>query len=207
MSTTKFKIAEQVDRLLDGSPMANSRVNRDDIMLLINQAINAAMKAEHFSVNLPEGDTIPNNCMIYAFDDIAVSTYKTTKSRCTIPFIPIGLPKNVGVLHISKTTDIDNPFIPVPTSMYGIIKIQDLFGELSELIGYEVVGKEVIFTKDLPGLGITTVYMRLVGVDFSSLTIYEAIPLSADMEYAVVQEVYKMLVGQLPEDRSADSNP
>ena len=206
MSTTKFKIAEQVERLMGGQPVTNSKVNKDDIMLLIGQACNKVLKADHFSINMPEGDTIPNNCMIIPFDDVAVTTYKTTKSRAELPFIPISLPRNVGVLHISKTDEIDNPFIPIPTAMYGIISPQRLFGEMSELIGYEVKGKYVEFTQDLPGLGINTVYMLLVGVDFSTLSIYDPIPLSADMETDVVQEVYKLLTTVQPSDRATDSN-
>lgn len=207
MSTTKFKIAEQVDRLMGGQPVTNTTINRDDIMLLIGQVCNKALKADHFSVNMPEGDTVPNNCMIIPFDDIAVETYKTTKSRAVLPFIPISLPRNVGVFHISKTDDIDNPFVPIPTGLWGIIQPQRLFGELSELIGYEVKGKYVEFTKDLPGLGINTVYMLLVGVDFTTLSIYDPIPLSADMEIDVVQEVYKLLTTVQPSERATDSNP
>ena len=206
MSTTKYKIAEQVERLMGGQPVISNKVNMDDIMLLIGQVCNKALKVDHFSVNIPEGDTIPNNCMIIPFDNIAVTTYKTTRSRAELPFIPISLPRNVGVLHISKTDDIDNPFIPIPTGMWGIIQPQRLFGELSELIGYEVKGRYVEFTKDLPGLGITEVYMLLVGIDFTSVSIYDPIPLSADMEIDVIQEVYKLLTGAQPSDRATDSN-
>lgn len=204
--TTKYKIAEQINMLLKSNPTVNMRVNKDNVMLLVGQACNAALKADHFSVNMPEGDTIPNNCMIFTFDDIAVETYKTTKSRAELPFIPISLPRNVGVLHVSKTDDIDNPFVPVPTSMWGIIKVQDLLGEASELITYEVVGKYVIFGTDIFSLGIQTVYMRLVGMDFTQVSIYDPIPLSADMELAVIQEVYKLLMSAPADERSADSN-
>ncbi len=206
MSTTKFKIAEQVDRLLYKNPNVSSRVNRDDTMLLIGQVCNKALKADHFNINMPEGDTIPNNCMTIPFDNIAVETYKTTKSRAELPFIPISLPRNVGVLYVAKSTDIDNPFVPIPTGMWGIISPQSLFGEMSELIGYEVKGKYVEFTQDLPGLGIDEVYMILVGVDFTTLSIYDPIPLSADMEIDVIKEVYNILIGAPPADRSADSN-
>jgi len=206
MATTKYKIAEQINMLIKSNPTVNMRVNQDNVMLLVGQACNVALKADHFSVNMPEGDTIPNNCMIFAFDDIATETYKTTKSKCTLPFIPISLPRNVGVLHVSKSTDIDNPFVPVPTGMWGIINVQDLLGEASELITYEVVGKEIIFGQDLPGLGIDTVYMRLVGMDFTQVSIYDTIPLSADMEFAVIQEVYKLLISAPAEERSTDSN-
>jgi hypothetical protein len=206
MATTKKKIAEQILRLLKGNSTASSRIQEADIKLLVEQVANQTLKADYFQVNLPEGDTIPNNAMVYTYDNVAVSTYKTTLSKATLPSIPISLPRNMGVLHVSKTTEINNPFVPIPTSTYGIVSPQDLLGSLSNLIGYEVVGKDIIFTQNLPGLGVSSVYIRLVGVDLSALSDYDLLPLSADQEAAVVSGVYKMLITVPQADRVADSN-
>lgn len=206
MATTKFKIAEQIQRLLKGNPTISSRVHKNDIKLLIEQVANQLLKADFFSVNMPEGDTLPSNCMIFTYDNVPVTVYKTTKSKATLPSIPISLPRNMGVLHVSKTDAIDEPFVPIPTSMYGIIKPQDLLGDLSGLIGYEIVGRDIIFTKNLPGLSINNVFIRLVGVDLSQLTDYDLLPLSADMEAQVVQQVYNILVQAPPADRDQNIN-
>jgi hypothetical protein len=192
--TTKYKIAEQVQRLLNGNPVISGRFNLNEIKVLVAQVANQLLKADHFSVNMPEGDTIPTNCMVYTYDNVPVTTYKTTLSKATLPSIPIGLPRNMGVLHVSKIDAIEEPFIPIPTSMYGIIKPQDLLGELSGLIGYEVVGKDIIFTKNLPGMSVSSVYIRLVGVDLSTVSDYETLPLTADLEAQVVTQVYNILV-------------
>lgn len=192
--TTKYKIAEQVQRLLNGNPVVSGRFNLHEIKLLVAQVANQLLKADHFAVNMPEGDTIPTNCMVYTYDNVPVTTYKTTLSKATLPSIPIGLPRNMGVLHVSKIDAIEEPFIPIPTSMYGIIKPQDLLGELSGLIGYEVVGKDIIFTKNLPGMSVNSVYIRLVGVDLSTVSDYETLPLTADLEGQIVTQVYNILV-------------
>jgi hypothetical protein len=192
--TTKYKIAEQVQRLLNGNPVISGRFNLNEIKVLVAQVANQLLKADHFSVNMPEGDTIPTNCMVYTYDNVPVTTYKTTLSKATLPSIPIGLPRNMGVLHVSKIDAIEEPFVPIPTSMYGIIKPQDLLGELSGLIGYEVVGKDVIFTKNLPGMSVNSVYIRLVGVDLNTVSDYETLPLTADLEAQVVTQVYNILV-------------
>lgn len=193
-------------RLIAGNPIISGRYHINDVKRLVVQVSNQLLKADHFSINMPEGDTIPNNCMIFSYDNVPVTTFKTTKSKCTLPSIPVSLPRNMGVLHISKTDAIDEPFIPIPTSMYGIIKPQDLLGDLSGLIGYEVVGKDVIFTQNLPGLGVNAVYMRLVGVDISQLTDYDILPLSADLESQVIQQVYNMLVQTPPADKAQNKN-
>lgn len=202
MPTTKKKLSEQILRLIKGNPIVSGRVHINDAMLLVEQVSNQLLKADHFAVNMPEGDTIPNNAMVFSYDQVPVTTYKTTKSKASLPSIPISLPRNMGVLHVSKTDAIDEPFIPIPTSMYGIIKPQALLGDLSGLIGYEVVGKDIIFTKNLPGMGVNNVFIRLVGVDLSQLTDYDILPLSADMEAQVVQTVYNILVQTPPADKS-----
>lgn len=206
MNSTLYSVSEQIQRLIHGNPMITSRFNINEIKRLVVQVSNQLLKADHFAINVPEGDTIPNNCMVFTYDNITVTTYKTTKSKCTLPSIPISLPRNMGVLHISKTDAIDEPFIPIPTSMYGIIKPQDLLGDLSGLIGYEVVGKDVIFTKNLPGMGVNAVYMRLVGSDISQLGDYDILPLSADMEAQVIQTVYNILVQTPPADKAQNKN-
>lgn len=200
--TTKKKIAEQIQRLISGNPVISARIHINDVILAVEQVCNQVLKADYFAVNTPEGDTIPNNCMVFTYDNVPVTTYKTTKSKATLPSMPINLPRNMGVLHVSKIDAIDEPFIPIPTSMYGIVKPQDLLGELSGLIGYEVVGKDIIFTQNLPGQSVNSVYIRLVGMDIGSLSIYETLPLSSDMEAMVVQTAYNMLVQVPPADRS-----
>jgi len=203
--TTKYKIAEQVQRMIAGNPIISGRIHKNDIKLLIEQVANQLLKTEYFSVNTPEGDTIPNNCMVYTYDNVPVTTYKTTKSKATLPSMPISLPRNMGVLHVSKTDAIDEPFVPIPTSMYGIVKPQDLLGDLSGLIGYEVIGKDIVFTANLPGISVNSVYIRLVGVDLNSVSDYEMLPISSDLEAQIVTQVYNILV-QAPEaDRSANN--
>lgn len=206
MPTTKKKISEQVQRLIAGNPIIAARIHINDIKLLVEQVSNQLLKADHFAVNMPEGDTIPNNCMVFTYDSVPVTTYKSTLSKATLPAIPIALPRNMGVLHVSKTDAINEPFIPIPTSLFGIVSPQDLLGDLSGLIGYEVIGKDIVFTKNLPGLSINNVYIRLVGVDLSQLTDYDMLPLSADMEAQVVQTVYNILVQTPPADRAQNNN-
>ena len=89
--------------------------------------------------------------------------------------------------------------------MYGIVKPQDLLGELSGLIGYEVFGKDIVFTKNLPGMSVNSVFVRLVGMDLSQLTDHDLLPISADMEAAIVTQVYKIFVQTPPADRGPNT--
>lgn len=200
--TTIYSISEQILRMLKGNPVISGRVHINEIKRLVVQVSNQLLKTEYFAVNMPSGDTIPPNCMIYTYESVPVITYKTTKSIATLPSMPINLPKNMGVFHVSKTDSIDEPFIPIPSGMYGIVKVQDLLGDLSGLIGYEVFGSKIVFTKNLPGLGVNNVFIRLVGSELSVLNDFEIIPISADMEAQIIQTVYTMLVGVPEADKS-----
>lgn len=198
--TTKFKIAEQIQRLLAGNPEIQARIQKNDVKLLVEQVANQLLKTEYFGVNMADGDTVPPNCMIYTYDAVPVTTYKG-KSKCTLPSMPINLPRNMGVYHVSKTDAIDEPFIPIPSGLFGIVKPQVLLGELSGLVGYEVFGKEIVFTTNLPGMNVNTVFLRLVGVDLNAVTDYEMLPISSDMEAQIVQTVYNILVQIPPADK------
>jgi hypothetical protein len=202
--TTIYSISEQIQRLLNGNPTISDRVTLKEIKRLVVQVANQVLKADLFAVNFSEGDTIPNNCMVFTYDNVAVTTYKTTLSKATLPAIPISLPKNMGVLHVSKINAIDEPFIPIPTSMYGIIKPQDLLGQLSGLISYEVVGKDIIFNTNLPAQNVNSVYIRLVGPSLNALSDYDIFPVSSDMEAQIIQTVYNLIVQLPPADRDID---
>ena len=203
---TKARLAEQVLRLYQGNPKASSRVSQNLIMLLIGQVANQLLKTETLTTILPSGDTIPPNLMLATYDPVTVTTYKTNYSRCTLPAMPISLPHNMGVFHISKTGDPNEPFVPIPSGMYGIVKPMDLLGDMSGLIGYEVFGNTVQFTKNLPGMSVSTVMIRLAIVDLDSISIYDQLPISADLEAAIIKEVYQLLLTAPEEDRLADSN-
>jgi hypothetical protein len=203
---TKYRIAEQVMMLYEGNPKAGSKVNINNIMLLVGQVANQVLKTEYLSVTLPSGDTVPPNCMIATYDNVPTAAYKTTLSKCTLPAMPISLPKNMGVFSISKTDDPNDPFIPIPSGLYGIAKPMDLLGSTSGLIAYEVFGNTVQFTRDLPGLGVTAVMIKLVIADLDSISIYDQLPITADMEAAIVKEVYQLLLSTPDFERVADGN-
>ena len=59
--------------------------------------------------------------------------------------------------------------------------------------------------RSLPGMSVNNVYIRLVGMDMNTLSIYDPLPLSSDMEVLVVQAAYNMLVQVPPADRAKDA--
>lgn len=189
---TKRRIAEQILRIAQGGDSAGaSNIKLPEVMLLVEQSLNELLKIERFK-NIAEGDRYPVDLMIATYDNVAVTTYKDT-SKCTLPAIPIALSRGRGVWQISKTDSPSEPFIPIQPGQWALIKNQRILGELSGIIGYEVNGKEVIFTQNLPGQDIDEVMIKLLVVDFSQLSETDLLPIPADMELQVIKNVLELL--------------
>lgn len=102
MPSTKQILAEQVLNLLKGgNPGAASTIKLFDIKKAVEQQINQLLKAQQFSVNMPSGETIPDGLTILTYDSVPVERYKNILSRAKLPAMPVMLPRNMGVFHVS----------------------------------------------------------------------------------------------------------
>lgn len=206
MPTTKFKISEQVIRILKGSDNPNaSKVRIQEVIELIGQVVNKLLKAEHY-VQMNEGDVVPNAYILATYENVPVTQYKINYSKATLPAVPVRLPKNMGVFHISKTDDPFNPFIPVPSGIFTMVSAEPLISTVLGQIAYEVYGNLIVFTTDLTTAvpAITEVMIRLVVMDVSQLTDYDPLPIPADMEVDVIAGVLKLLGIQAEPENKVD---
>jgi hypothetical protein len=211
---TRYKIAEQILLMLKGGNIkAATSIEIEDIIESVGQYINAHFKQEQLSVNMPSGETIPEGLMLAAYGDttpIVPVQYKGV-SKITLPIPPVALPRNMGVYHVSRLQDINDGFIPLQTGQLALIKGERLISDLLGQVGYEVVGNDVIFNKDLTTENGTTIYLRLVVFDINSFDDYTNLPLPADMEATIIQECFKLFSMQMPashiDDPSAERQP
>lgn len=204
MATTKYKIAEQILLMLKGGNIkASTTVEIEDIVESVGQYINAHFKQEHLTVNLPSGETIPEGVAISVYDNLIPVKYKDV-SKITLPVTPVALPRNMGVYHVSKNDDINDGFIPLQTGQLALIRGEKLISDILGQVGYEVVGNDVIFNKDLTVDPNIRIYTRLVIFDINSYDDYTALPLPADMEAGIVQECFKFFSMQMPGSKIVD---
>lgn len=207
---TIYSISEQIQRLLGQNTGGSARVHINEIKLLVSQVASSVIKGDQLSVNMPNGDTIPNNCVLYTFENIPVTT-ANGKSKAKLPYIPVSLPNNMGVFQVmpmklvsgTQYTQWESQYVPIPASMYGVVSPLNVLGTN---VGYEVFGSDVYFTADLSAKGVSYVSMRLVGVALDSIDDYTILPLSADIQANVIDTVFKILMAEPPKDRIADSN-
>lgn len=206
MPTTKYKIAEQCVRLLNGGevPVA-SKVKIREAVIAVEQVLNKMLKMEYLNLNIPTAELIPNGASVATYVDIPVVQYGN-RSKSTIPAMPLKLPRGIGLYQIFDPTNMDCPFIPLEMGQWGLLKSQPLINDLLGQVGYEWYGTDVVFTKDLTTPSPVTLTFRLVVLDMSQYSDYDILPLPADMEADVVQEVYKLFATEPVGDKLVDPN-
>lgn len=186
---TKKEISDNVlYKLAGGIPDASFPVDERDVWSSMEDIINKMLRGQQFSVNLPSGGTIPENLLLATYEDVAVTRTSNERSKCTLPAIPISLPRNAGVNEIrpvlnlvdSGDRTLGNPIIPLQAGQDFLLKADTLLNDLQGQFGYSINGKTVVFTKDITVYDITKVDMKLVVFDIGSYTATQELPIPND---------------------------
>jgi hypothetical protein len=204
MATTKYKISEQVVRVLNGGeiPVA-SKVKIREVMIAVEQVVNKMLKMEYLNINIPSMELIPNGASIATYEGIPVEQ-NGSRSKSTLPAMPLKLLRGIGVYQIFDPANMDCPFIPLEMGQWGMLTTQPLINNLLGQTGYEWYGMDIIYTSDLTPL--TEVTMRLVVLDISQYSDYDILPVPAEMEWDVIQEVVKLFAAEPVGDKLVDPN-
>lgn len=204
---TIYSISQQVLKLMEGEPASNKKFAMQEIKGYIVQSINGLIKAQHVTDELAAGETIPDGSVLAEYDNVPVEKYKNV-ARATLPAMPVKLPLNMGIFHVSKTDDIINGFIPFESGQLQMIGEEPLISDILGQIGYEQMGKYIIFNKDITTnqeeYRITEVYMKLIVKDLSLYGDFDLLPIPSSMDIQVIQEVYQILSNQYPANKKVD---
>lgn len=211
--TTRWKISEQILNILKGKPGAASSITLKEVMELVTQTANNVLRVQHFDSINAGGEMIPEGLVLACYDNLTVFYYKDV-AACTLPAVPVKLPKGMGVWHVSKTDELHNPFIPIPRGMTAMIGGEPLISDLLDQIGYEVRVDEnsspaLIFDKDITDASVvspavTSVYVEMVILDLSKYGDYDLFPVTPDMEAQIIETVVKLLSVAQPPDEIVD---
>lgn len=203
---TIYRLAEQAYSLIEGGdPGVASSISFNEIKIACGQVINQLLKTEYFSANLQLGETIPNTSVIAKYENIPV-TQIGNKSKAVLPVKPLMLPRNMGVWSVYLPDEPDKEFIPLQMGQSSLLRSQLMINDLLGQVGYEVRGLDVYFTKDITKGGQTTeVNIELVIMDISQYGDYDVLPVAPEMEWQVVQEVYKLYITQPIADKVVSS--
>jgi hypothetical protein len=206
MATTKYKLAEQCVRILNGGeiPVA-TKVKINEAKIAVEQVLNKLLKMEYLNLNIPTAELIPNGASVATYEGITVTQYGT-RSKSTLPAMPLKLPRGIGVYQIFDPANMDCPFIPLEMGQFGLLSSQPLINNLLGQVGYEWYGTEIIYTTDLTQPSPIEVTIRLVVLDIGQYSDYDILPVPADMEWEIVQEVVKLYSAEPVGDKLVDPN-
>ena len=196
---TKAIISEQVQRIyarfLDKNNPSDV-IDIREVMLLVNQAINKILKlevAESFKAGLVD---IPK-CSLIQYTASVTADATNNRSFITLPVIPLTLPLDMGIWSISASNAAMTPYIPIPSQDVLVFQGANL-SYLEGQIGYYVQGKKVFFTKDITLAGngsISSVIINILASDFSQFADNDMLPISPEVESAVITEVLNIISG------------
>lgn len=197
-NATKKTISDSIlYKLAGGIPTKSFPIHEEDIWSSLEQKINAMLGLRQFSMNLPNGETIPDNLMLATYTDVAVTSYATGSSKSTLPVLPVSLPRNAGINEIRPVISIvdsgdrilGNPFIPLQAGQNFLLQADTLLNNLMGQIGYEVNGRTIIYTSDVTKFEITKVDMKLVVFDMAQYSTTDILPIPSDYEAQLEEQL------------------
>ena len=205
MATTKYKITEQVILMLTGAnPGVANNYSIGAIKTAIEQRVNTMLKMEYFPMVGAFNENIPNGASVATYENVAVSSATINSATAVLPAMPIKLPRSIGVFQIiDPQTGIE--YIPLEMGQRALLQSQPLINNVLGQVAYEVYGKNVVFSKNIANLGVPVVTIRLVVLDMSQYDDWDLLPVSADMEAQVIEQVYQLFMTQPPADYLVDS--
>lgn len=196
---TKSTISEQCQRIyarfLDKDNPSDV-ISIPEVMLLVSQAINKILKlevAESFKAGLVD---IPK-CSLIQYTASVTADAPNNRSFITLPVIPLTLPLDMGIWNIAASNAAMTPYIPIPAQDVLVFQGANL-SYLEGQTGYYVQGKKVFFTKDLTLAGngsISSVIINILASDFSQFADNDMLPISPEVESAVITEVLNIISG------------
>ena len=197
--TTKNKLAEQIQRIY--SRFKGERENTKpiydirELYEIINQAINRRVVVET-KQGFKEGDiSVPPSSIIEYTLTPNQDAGQTSQSYIDLAVYPVRLPLDMGVWKIFREGERFDVFIPLPTQIVDLMQ-GTIISALEQKTGYFLEqGKRIRFTKDESG---GNVIVQVLVSDLSALAASDPLPISADHEIMIIQDVLQTLgMGQI----------
>ena len=207
MSITRYSLGQEVLKLMEGDPANYKKFALPEIYGYINHSINGLIKTQHITDEMGLGETIPDGSVLAEYDNVAVEKYKNT-ARATLPAMPVKLPMNMGIYHVSKTDDIINGFIPYEPGQMQMLGEEPLISDVLGQVAYEPRGQYIVFNRDITTnqeeYRITEVYLLLVVKDLSLYGDFEMLPIPSSMAAEVIMGTYQALTARIEPNKKVD---
>lgn len=198
----KTQLAEQAHRIINGGDISNdAKFSIDDVMLMVDQAVNFYVKSSLFE-GWSSGEGFEPSQFIVTFNNVPVKHDKDrNQDYIELPAKYIDLPKNRGLWSIGPMKHPAQTFVPV--TMNSLLFQTRSAPYLQNRVGFFAEGKYVFFTRNIKtDDGLDEVLVRLVLASADD----DTINIPADLEPKIIEYVVGMLSETPPEDKSTDAN-
>ena len=191
MATTKYQLPEQVLRILNSGDISHdNEIDIREILLAIDQERDRLIRMR-LKESLMQGEkTIPGD-IVTAFDSIKIKKDKVKKLLFSeLPARPMSLFNDMGITHVSYTTDQYNAFIKMPNgslSLYNGLLSSDIGGRG----GYWLEGDRIYYNKGVDDCCGNTVILKMI-LNSGDVEPDELYPIPADLEIEVVRNVLQL---------------
>lgn len=196
MPTTKRILAEQCMRILSGGYVTrDTEFDIREIMLAVEQARDRLVKQEVMSTSFSSTSAFVDTSgvlgnYISVYDNVDILEDNNKELRYSLlPAMPLALPDDKGVYHVSYQKDQRASFVRMPNGSLG------LYANLpsSRLLGKEGfwVEHDKIYYNDNVGFGLEKILLKLVVVS-KDIPPDSPFPMPAELESDVVRDVVEL---------------
>lgn len=200
---TRGLLAERIIRMVyGGTPPNEAAIDEREIGLHINSAI-AFLAKVNFSENYKfEGASYVNDQFVSRYTINVLTDSVVGLKYCDLPSIPVGLPKNRGLVEVMKPLNKSvTPVIILQGNKKSIYK--NLTPIPDRIVGWEE-NSRIYFDGSVEDL--TIVIVRMVA--YGSNDLDEELNMPKDMEEQVIDMVYRKVVAErnVPQDKVMDGS-
>lgn len=192
--TTLAIFVERVLRRVRGG--GHPRSDDPYLMEEIKRAVVAGCSKQLFLASIGtnynlDGGGIPDGAMVATYTDLPVIRGDGDYSRVMMPAQPMQLPERVGVFAVYPSGKPREAFMFVPPAVINTWNDVGLLNPINEIM-FTAEQRHIEVFHDLVGAGVSTVDMKLCIMDIALMEAYDPLPISPDMEGAVMAEVLQL---------------
>lgn len=176
--------------------------------------MNRLLKAEMFNVTYGmDGESIPQGVMLATYPDLpAIGTLLDPSYTVKLPVTPLYLPDGMGIFKVSiKFSLPDTELIPIPPGQYPIVlNSGESYPILTQKTCYSWEGAYIRVWQTATAQTLAQLFeMQLCVVSMDSLPSNGVLPLTPDLEEAVIDAVVKVYSNEVRtiRDESFQASP
>lgn len=201
--TSKYKIAEQILRILAGGDISkDENIDIREIILAVGQSF-ASIAERRFFENRSVDTRRIDGQLIFSFDDVEVKEDKGKNLFYSeLPSSIVSLPNGMGISAVTSSTDISDAFVPTTNNYLSLFRSSPIFN-LGGRRGYFQENGRIYYVNIDPLNCPDKVIIKMVA-SLDGIGDEDEIIVPKNIENEIVREVLQLFGNPLPHDTVND---